>query len=171
MEGATRVKDIVQDLKGFARVESESKPANINDGLESAINIVWNEMKYKAALEKDLGDLPMTKCNIGQLNQVFMNILMNAAQAIDKWGEIRVKTWAAGNEIFISIADTGCGISPQILNRIYEPFFTTKEVGKGTGLGLSVSYDIVKKHGGYITVDSEPGKGTTFTICIPILHG
>ncbi len=169
MEGATRVKDIVQDLKGFARVESENKPANINDGLESAINIVWNEMKYKAALEKDLGELPLTKCNIGQLNQVFMNVLMNAAQAIDKWGEIRVKTWAEGGDIFISIADTGCGISPQILNRIYEPFFTTKEVGKGTGLGLSVSYDIVKKHGGYISVDSEPGKGTTFTICIPVV--
>ncbi|HWQ62633.1 MAG TPA: ATP-binding protein [Negativicutes bacterium] len=169
MEGATRVKDIVQDLKGFARVESENKPANINDGLESAINIVWNEMKYKAALEKDFGELPLTKCNIGQLNQVFMNILMNAAQAIDKWGEIRVKTWVEGGDIFVSIADTGCGISPQILNRIYEPFFTTKEVGKGTGLGLSVSYDIVKKHGGYIAVDSEPGKGTTFTICIPVV--
>ncbi len=171
MEGATRVKDIVQDLRGFARVEGESKPANINEGLESAINIVWNEMKYKAALEKDLGDLPMTKCNIGQLNQVFMNILMNAVQAIDKWGEIRVKTWATDKDIFISISDTGCGIPPQILNKIYEPFFTTKEVGKGTGLGLSVSYDIVKKHGGYITVDSEPGKGTTFTICIPIVSG
>lgn len=171
MEGANRVKEIVQDLKGFARVDIESKPANINDGLESAINIVWNEVKYKAALEKDFGHLPLTKCNIGQLNQVFMNILMNAAQSIEKWGEIRVKTWAEGGGIYISIVDTGCGIPPQNLNRIYEPFFTTKEVGKGTGLGLSVSYDIVKKHGGRISVDSEPGKGTTFTIRIPIVEG
>lgn len=171
LEGAGRVKDIVQDLKGFARVESESKPANINEGVESAINIVWNEMKYKASLDKEYGELPLTKCNIGQLNQVFMNVLVNATQAIDKWGEIRVKTWAEGGNIFVSIADTGCGIPPQLLNRIFEPFFTTKEVGKGTGLGLSVTYDIVKKHGGEIRVTSEPGQGTTFTIIIPIVSG
>ncbi len=171
MEGAGRVKDIVQDLKGFARVESESRPANINEGVESAINIVWNEMKYKASLAKDYGELPLTKCNIGQLNQVFMNVLVNATQAIDKWGEIKVKTWAEGGNIHVSISDTGCGIPPQLLNRIFEPFFTTKEVGKGTGLGLSVTYDIVKKHGGEIRVVSEPGQGTTFTIVIPIVSG
>lgn len=169
LEGAGRVKDIVQDLKSFARVESESKLANINEGVESAINIVWNEMKYKASLEKEFGELPLTKCNIGQLNQVFMNVLVNAAQAIDKWGEIRVKTWFEGGNIFVCISDTGCGIPPQMLNRIFEPFFTTKEVGKGTGLGLSVTYDIVKKHGGEIRVSSEPGKGTTFTIVIPVV--
>ncbi len=170
-EGADRVKDIVQDLKGFARVESESRPANINDGLESAINIVWNEVKYKAELTKQLGELPVTKCNIGQLNQVFMNILMNAAQAIDKWGKIVVKTWTEGGYIFVSIADTGCGIPPQIVSKIFEPFYTTKEVGKGTGLGLSVAYDIVKRHGGDISVISEPGKGSTFTIIIPVVAG
>lgn len=169
LEGAGRVKDIVQDLKGFARVESESKPANINEGVESAINIVWNEMKYKASLDKEFDELPLTKCNIGQLNQVFMNVLVNATQAIDKWGEIKVKTWAEGGNIFVSISDTGCGIPAQMLNRIFEPFFTTKEVGKGTGLGLSVTYDIVKKHGGEIRVASEPGRGTTFTIVIPVV--
>ncbi|MDT8899892.1 ATP-binding protein [Anaeroselena agilis] len=167
-EGAGRVKDIVQDLKGFARVESESRLANINEGVESAINIVWNEMKYKASLDRDYGELPLTKCNIGQLNQVFMNVLVNATQAIDKWGEIKVKTWADGGKIYISITDTGCGIPPQLLNRIFEPFFTTKEVGKGTGLGLSVTYDIVKRHGGEIRVTSESGQGTTFTIIIPV---
>jgi signal transduction histidine kinase len=171
LEGADRVKEIVQDLKGFARVESESRPANINDGLESAINIVWNEMKYKAELTKELGELPPTRCNIGQMNQVFMNILMNAVQAIDKWGKIAVKTWAEGGYIFVSIADTGCGIPPQVLNNIFEPFFTTKEVGKGTGLGLSVAYDIVKRHGGEISVTSAPGKGATFTIIIPVVAG
>ncbi|MDR7866691.1 MAG: ATP-binding protein [Sporomusaceae bacterium] len=171
LEGAGRVKDIVQDLKGFARVESESRPANINEGVESAINIVWNEMKYKASLDKDYGELPLTKCNIGQLNQVFMNVFVNATQAIDKWGEIKVKTWAEGGNIYVSISDTGCGIPPQLLNRIFEPFFTTKEVGKGTGLGLSVTYDIIKKHGGEIRVTSEPGQGTTFTIVIPIVAG
>ena len=171
LEGAGRVKDIVQDLKGFARVESESRPANINEGVESAINIVWNEMKYKASLNKDYGELPLTKCNIGQLNQVFMNVFVNATQAIDKWGEISVRTWAEGGNIYVSISDTGCGIPPQLLNRIFEPFFTTKEVGKGTGLGLSVTYDIVKKHGGEICVTSEPGQGTTFTIIIPIVSG
>jgi two-component system NtrC family sensor kinase len=126
-------------------------------------------MKYKASLEKEFGELPLTKCNIGQLNQVFMNVLVNAAQAIDKWGEIRVKTWFEGGNIFVCISATGCGIPPQMLNRIFEPFFTTKEVGKGTGLGLSVTYDIVKKHGGEIRVSSEPGKGTTFTIVIPVV--
>jgi len=168
-DGADRVKNIVQDLKGFAREADEKKPASINAGLESTINIIWNEIKYKAVLVKELGEIPMTMCNIGQLNQVFMNILVNAAQAIDKQGEIRVKTWVEADNIFVLIADNGSGIPPEILNRIFEPFFTTKEVGKGTGLGLSVSYDIIRKHGGTIKATSEVGKGTTFTIAIPIV--
>jgi len=168
-DGADRVKNIVQDLKGFARTEHERKPASINVGLESTINIIWNEIKYKATLVKEFGQIPTTLCNIGQLNQVFMNILVNAAQAINKQGEIRVKTWVDEDNIFVSIADTGGGIAPEILNRIFEPFFTTKDVGKGTGLGLSVSYDIIRKHGGTIKATSEVGKGTTFTITIPIV--
>ncbi len=170
LEGADRVKKIVQDLKNFSRVdESEFKTADINSGLESTINIVWNELKYKATLVKEYGDIPLTVCNPGQLNQVFMNLLVNAAHAIAKQGEILVRTWHEGRMINITISDTGFGISEENQKRIFEPFFTTKEVGKGTGLGLSIAYDIIKKHNGMIKVDSEVGKGTTFTISIPVV--
>jgi two-component system NtrC family sensor kinase len=145
LEGADRVKKIVQDLKNFSRVdESEFKTADINSGLESTINIVWNELKYKATLVKEYGDFPLTICNPGQLNQVFMNMLVNAAHAIEKQGEIRVKTWAEKGLINIAISDSGGGISEENQKRIFEPFFTTKEVGKGTGLGLSIAYDIIR---------------------------
>ena len=170
MEGADRVKTIVQDLKGFARINSDGcMLADINSGIESTINIIWNELKYKATIVKELGVIPFNKCNQGQLNQVFMNLLMNAVQAIETQGEVRVRTWEENEWIFVSVTDTGRGIASDVINRIFEPFFTTKEVGKGTGLGLSVSYDIIKKHGGEIMVESEVGKGTTFTVKIPIL--
>jgi two-component system NtrC family sensor kinase len=172
LDGADRVKKIVQDLKSFSRVdEAEYKLADINAGLESTINIVSNELKYKVTLIKEYGNIPQTKCRPGQLNQVFLNLLMNAAHAIDRVGEIRVKTWHERNHINIAISDTGCGIPEDIRRRIFEPFFTTKEVGKGTGLGLSIAYDIIKKHNGEITVDSAVGKGTTFTISIPDVEG
>jgi two-component system, NtrC family, sensor kinase len=172
LEGAERVKKIVQDLKSFSRLdESEYKPADINAGIESTINIVWNELKYKVTLIREYGDIPFTKCNLGQLNQVFMNILINAAQAIESQGEIKIKTWSEQNFIHIFISDTGRGISQEHLKRIFEPFFTTKDVGKGTGLGLSIAYDIVKKHNGEIHVESEVGKGTAFTIIIPVVEG
>lgn len=168
LDGAERIKKIVQDLKSFSRVdESEQKMADINAGIESTVNIVWNELKYKAVVKKDYGDIPQTKCNPGQLNQVFMNILVNAAHAIEKQGEIAIRTWCEDGFIHISISDTGSGIPEDRIPRIFEPFYTTKEVGKGTGLGLSIAYDIVKKHGGTIMVQSEVGKGTTFTVSIP----
>jgi len=171
LDGADRIKKIVQDLKSFSRVdESEMKMADINSGIESTINIVWNELKYKATLKKEYGDIPQTKCNPGQLNQVFMNMLVNAAHAIDKQGEIRIRTWTENDTIKVSIADTGSGIPKDKINRIFEPFFTTKEVGKGTGLGLSIAYDIVKKHNGEIAVESEVGRGTTFTVTVPIVE-
>ncbi len=171
LDGADRVKKIVQDLKSFSRVdEAEWKMADINAGIESTINIVWNELKYKAKVIKEYGDIPLTKCNPGQINQVFMNMLVNAAHAIEKQGEITVKTWHEDRNIFVSISDTGCGIPEDKISRIFEPFFTTKEVGKGTGLGLSIAYDIVKKHNGDITVESEIGKGTTFTVKIPVVE-
>ena len=171
LEGAERVKKIVQDLKSFSRVdESEHKSVDINAGIESTINIVWNELKYKATVKKKYGDIPPTKCNAGQLNQVFMNILVNAAHAIERQGEITVKTWHEAGNIFVSVSDTGKGIPQENLNRIFEPFYTTKEVGKGTGLGLSIAYDIVKKHNGDIIVESEVGKGTTFTVKIPVVE-
>lgn len=170
LDGADRVRKIVQDLKSFSRVdEAESKEANLVECLESTINIVWNELKYKATLHKEYGDIPLTVCNPQQLNQVFMNLLMNAAQAIESHGEVTVRCRHANGSIFVSVTDTGCGIPRDDLNRLFEPFFTTKVVGKGTGLGLSISYDIVAKHNGDITVESEVGRGTTFTVRIPVV--
>ncbi|WP_346353962.1 ATP-binding protein [Azotosporobacter soli] len=168
LDGADRVKKIVQDLKSFARFDDVRKISNVNEGIESTVNIIWNELKYKAAVEKDLGVIPDINCNLGQLNQVFMNLLLNAVQAIEGSGRIAIRSWQEGKFIFISVSDTGKGIEPEAINRIFEPFYTTKEIGEGTGLGLSVSYDIVKKHGGEISVASELGQGTTFTIKLPI---
>jgi PAS domain S-box-containing protein len=171
LDGTGRVKSIVQNFKSFSRIDqAEIQLADINECLETTINIVWNELKYKATLEKHLGNIPRTWCNPGQINQVFVNILVNAAQAIEKHGIIHVKTWRDNGAIKIAIRDTGCGIPPERLNRIFEPFYTTKEVGRGTGLGLSIVYDIVKKHNGEIAVQSEVNKGTTFTVAIPILE-
>lgn len=169
LEGAERVRSIVQGLKNFSRIDqAEFQDADINECLESTIRIAWNEIKYKARLNKDLGELPKTFCYPQQLNQVFLNILVNAAHAIEKEGVIDVKTWAVRDEIFISISDDGCGIPEANLARLFEPFFSTKEVGKGTGLGLSISYDIMKKHDGRIEVRSRLGEGTTFVLRLPV---
>ena len=172
MNGADRVKEIVQNLKSFSRLdEAEYKMADINAGLESTLAIVWNELKYKATVRKEYGDIPLTRCNLGELNQVFMNLLVNAAQAIETKGEIIVRTGRENGFIFVTIADNGCGIPADKLHRIFEPFFTTKAVGKGTGLGLSIAYDIVKKHNGELSVQSEPGMGTIFRVMIPVVNG
>jgi len=171
LDGVERVRKIVQNLKSFSRVDqSDYSLTDINQCLDDTLNIIWNELKYKCTVTKDYGDLPRIRCYPQQLNQVFMNLLVNAAQAIESQGEIVITTRASETEITIAIADTGAGISPENLNRIFEPFFTTKEVGKGTGLGLSITYDIVtKKHGGRIEVASEPGKGTTFVVVLPVI--
>jgi PAS domain S-box-containing protein len=169
LEGAERVRKIVSDLKTFSRVEEEAYMIeDINAALDSTITIVWNEIKYKAELVKEFGELPLTSCNISHLNQVFMNLLVNAAQAIEKWGKITVRTWTQGDDIYVSVADTGNGIPEKDRKLIFEPFFTTKLAGKGTGLGLSISSDIVRRHNGDITVKSKVGEGTTFTVRIPI---
>jgi two-component system NtrC family sensor kinase len=169
LEGAVRVMKIVQNLKSFSRLdEAEWQLANINDCLESTLNIVWNELKYKAEVKKEYGLLPDVKCNPGQLNQVFMNLLVNAANSIEKQGDIGVRTWCDDRDLYIAVSDTGCGIPEEIRERIFDPFFTTKEIGKGTGLGLSISYDIIKKHGGEITVESEVGKGSLFRVRLPL---
>lgn len=172
IDGTVRVHEIVKNLKSFARIdEAEIKEADLNEELETTLKIVWNELKYKCKVVKNFGDIPLTYCNPGQLNQVFMNLLVNAAQAIEDKGEIRIETKTDGSRIHIEIADTGKGISQQHLQRIFDPFFTTKPVGKGTGLGLSISYGIIQKHNGTIDVTSEPGKGTTFSITLPIDEG
>jgi PAS domain S-box-containing protein len=172
LDGADRVKTIVQNLTSFSRVDqAEAKAADINACIDSTLNIVWNELKYKTTVKKEYSVLPRTRCYPQQLNQVFMNLLVNAGQAIEKQGEITIRTWRQEGSIFASVSDTGMGISENNLSRIFEPFFTTKEVGKGTGLGLSITYDIVKKHNGDIMVRSEVGKGTTFTVKIPVVSG
>jgi len=169
-DGLNRVTKIVQDLKDFSRVDqAEHQLANLNESLESTLNVVCNEIKYKAEVVRELGNIPQVECVPAQINQVFMNLLVNAAQAIEQRGTITLRSGAAGEQVWFEIADTGKGMSPEIQNRIFEPFYTTKPVGKGTGLGLSISYDIiVKKHGGHIEVNSEPGKGTTFRITLPL---
>ncbi len=169
-EGITRVKEIVQDLKDFAHVgETEREVVDLHEGLDSTLNIVWNELKYKAEVVKEYGDLPRVECVPSQINQVFMNLLVNAAQAIDGFGTITVRTAAAGCEhVWVEIADTGKGIEPSDLKRVFDPFFTTKPVGRGTGLGLSLSYNIVRQHGGTIDVRSEVGVGTSFRVTLPV---
>lgn len=169
VEGTTRVKEIVQGLRSFARLdESELKEANINDGIEATLRMIWNELKYKCQVHKKLGQLPSIRCYPGQLNQVLLNLLVNAAQAIPEQGEITIETEATDKHIVIQISDTGTGIAPEHLSKLFTPFFTTKPVGHGTGLGLSVSYGIVQKHNGTIEAQSEVGKGTTFIIRLPI---
>jgi two-component system NtrC family sensor kinase len=169
IEGADRVRGIVQNLKSFSRVdESEVKRADINQCLESTIAIAWNEIKYKGEVVKEFGDLPLLRCYPQQLNQVFLNLIVNAAHAIERQGIITVRTRVDGDLVRVAVSDTGCGIAPEVMSRIFEPFFTTKEVGKGTGLGLSISYDIVSKHGGTIEVESSPGNGSTFQVTLPL---
>lgn len=169
-DGAGRVRSIVQDLKSFSRVDqAECALIDLNETLETTINIAWNEIKYVATLNRELGDVPRINCYPQQLNQVFLNLLVNAAHALEgNQGTITVRTWNEGNDVLVSVADTGCGIPDEIQKRIFEPFFTTKDVGKGTGLGLSISYDIIRKHGGEITVESAVGRGTIFTVRLPV---
>jgi PAS domain S-box-containing protein len=167
-EGTERIKKIVQDLKDFAHPgEDKPKFADINKNMDSTVNVVWNELKYKADVAKDYGELPRVQCYPQLLNQVFMNLLVNAAQSIEKHGRIRIKTRADNGYVEIKISDTGPGIPKENLHRIFDPFYTTKDVGKGTGLGLNVAYNIIKKHHGKIDVKSDVGKGTTFTVRIP----
>ena len=167
VEGSRRVRKIVQDLKTFARADTgEFQQANINSILDSALNIVWNQLKYTCTVVKEYGEVPQIQCNSNQLVQVFINMLVNAGQAIEKGkqGSIRLRTYSTQDMAFVEIADNGRGIPPRDLNRIYDPFFTTKPIGQGTGLGLSISYSLIKNHGGKIRVGSEVGVGTTFTV-------
>lgn len=170
-EGINRVKQIVQDLKDFSHVDSSAwSVVDLRRGLDSTLNIVHNEIKYKAEVIKEYGALPLVECLAAQINQVFTNLLVNAAQAIEERGTIWVRTGQAGAWLWVEIEDNGKGIAPEHLGRIFEPFFTTKPVGKGTGLGLSVSYGIVEKHGGRIEVTSELGKGTRFRVWLPVVR-
>lgn len=170
LDGAGRVRRIVQDLKNFSRVDqAETALIDLNEALETTINIAWNELKYIADLHREFGDIPRISCFPQQLNQVFLNLLVNAAHALgETHGDITVHTELQDDQVLVRVSDTGCGMPEEVQRRIFEPFFTTKEVGKGTGLGLSISYDIIKKHGGSIEVQSEVGRGTTFTVRLPV---
>jgi PAS domain S-box-containing protein len=168
-DGLDRVRRIVQDLKDFAHAgEAHWQRADLVRGLESTLNVVRNEIKYKAEVVKRYQSLPDVDCMPSQLNQVFMNLLVNAAHAIADHGTITVACGTQDDEVWVEITDTGCGMTPEVAERVFDPFFTTKPVGQGTGLGLSVSYSIVKRHGGRIEVASAPGYGTTFRIWLPI---
>jgi signal transduction histidine kinase len=174
-EGLERVRQIVQDLKDFSRIDSnqEWQMADLHRGLDSTLNIVASELRYKAEVVKNYGELPQVECLPSQLNQVFMNLLTNAAQAMGpERGTITVATGtrkgAKGDCVWVRVSDTGSGIRPEHLSKIFDPFFTTKPVGQGTGLGLALCHGIVRKHHGRIEVQSELGRGTTFTITLPV---
>ena len=177
-DGADRVRRIVQNLKEFSHVhEKEWQWADLHKGIESTLTVVWNEIKYKAEVKKEYGSLPEVYCLASQLNQVIMNLLVNAAQAIETQGTITIRTGTlsvtddALPSVWIEVADTGKGIAPENLKRVFEPFFTTKPVGKGTGLGLSLAWGIVQKHHGTLEVQSEVGVGTTFRMTLPVKCG
>jgi signal transduction histidine kinase len=173
-EGISRVRQIVQDLKDFSHVDSlqEWQVVQLHQGIDSTLNVVGSELRYKAEVVKEYGEVPEIECLSSQINQVVMNLVVNAAHAMgDRGGErgrIVIRTGSADGEAWFEVADNGSGIPKDVLPRIFDPFFTTKPIGKGTGLGLSLSYGIVQKHGGRITVDSEVGRGTTFRVTLPL---
>jgi signal transduction histidine kinase len=167
--GVGQISELVLNLKDFSRMDTvATETVNLNECIESALNIGRNVLKYRIEIIRDFGDLPGITCSPSQLNQVFLNLFTNAAQAIEGNGRLTIKTWHADRGIQISIADTGKGISPEHLTRIFDPFFTTKPVGEGTGLGLAISHQIIQKHGGDIRVESSPGTGTRFHIHLPL---
>ncbi len=169
-DGARRTRDIVLGLRNFSRLEeAQLKEVDIHEGLDNTLRLLTGEIKNRIQIEKNYGSLPLVLCYPSQLNQVFMNILSNAAQAIEGSGTIWIDTEAPdGESIKITIRDSGRGMSKATVEKIFDPFFTTKSMGRGTGLGLSISYGIIQKHGGDIHVESEPGKGTEFVIILPI---
>ncbi len=170
-EGATRTAEIVRGLRNFSRIdEQEQKLADLHQGLDSTLLLLRNPVKGRIEVVKDWGDLPQTLCHPGQLNQVFLNVLSNASQAIEGQGQIRITTRhdRHNNRLTISFKDTGKGMTEEVKKRLFEPFFTTKEVGSGTGLGLSISFGIIESHGGHIDVHSHVGEGTEFVLTLPV---
>lgn len=168
-EGAERVKKIVNDLRSFARNDDNTMgPTDLNQVLESSLNIAWNELKYKATIVKELGEIPSIEANASKLSQVFINMLVNAAHALPAQGTVTVRSSVKDGVVTASISDTGSGIKPENLSKLFDPFFTTKPVGQGTGIGLNIAYNIVKQHGGDVRVESTVGEGTTFYVDFPI---
>jgi CheY-like chemotaxis protein/two-component sensor histidine kinase len=174
-EGAERVRNIVRDLRTFSRGDDDRRgPVDVKRVIDSAVTLVWNQIRHAARLTVDIGALPLVHAHESRLAQVFVNLLVNAAQAIGggdaESNEIRIRGTAdAEGRVTVAVSDTGCGIPPQDLKRVFDPFFTTKSVGMATGLGLSICQGIVSELGGEISVESEVGKGTTFRVVLPPL--
>ena len=168
VSGLDQISEMVLNLKDFSRLDRKKvDKVNLNDGLDSALMIAQNTLKHKVEVIKKYGDIPPIACALSQINQVFLNLLVNAAQAIEEWGMITLTTMAKGDHVEVTIEDDGSGIPTEALPHIFEPFFTTKDVGEGTGLGLAISYQIIEQHGGTISAQSEVGQGTRFTISLP----
>jgi signal transduction histidine kinase len=173
-EGITRVGAIVGAMREFGHPPTTEKgPVQLNDALRNTLVVAMNEYKYVSDVETDLGNLPPVICNGGDINQVFLNLIVNAAHSIQERGPARgaihIRTAVDGDDVVVSIADTGCGIPDDVAARIFDPFFTTKEVGRGTGQGLAITRAlVVDRHGGTITFDTELGRGTTFHVRLPI---
>jgi two-component system, NtrC family, sensor kinase len=170
-EGAERIKSVVQNLRTFSRLdEAEIKAVDLHEGIDSTVRLLSRYYSGgRIKLVREYGELPLVDCYAGQLNQVWMNLLANAAQAVEQagGGEVSIQTYVERETAMVAVSDTGVGIAPEHLRKIFDPFFTTKPVGEGTGLGLSVTYSIVERHGGFIRVRSQPGKGTTFVVGLP----
>jgi len=168
IEGAEQVKGITDDLRRFSR-DDRDEPilADLNESLELSLRIARNELKYNTEVQCDLGEIPRILCRPGEIQQVFVNLLINASHAIGDKGIVRVSSSQEDGHVVVRISDTGCGIPEELRDRVFEPFFTTKEPGKGTGVGLSVAREILHAHGGTIGVESAEGRGTTFTLRLP----
>lgn len=168
-EGVGRIRTIVGALKYFAHEDDAGmREADLNQGIDSTVLVAHNEIKYKARVDISFAELPKVVCNISLINQVVMNLLINAAHAIEDSGTISIRTGAEGHWVWFEIKDNGCGMAPDIVERLFDPFFTTKPAGKGTGLGLPLSYNIIKKHNGRIEVQTTPGTGTAFRVWLPV---
>jgi signal transduction histidine kinase len=169
LSGGTRIKEITNSMKGYVRDSQEEKDVFVKELIEQTLSIAWNQIKYNCTVEKQFDSNAPVKLVPSSFNQVLLNIMVNASHAMEGMeGKLIIHTYDKDDSVFIDITDTGCGIEEENLNRIFEPFFTTKPVGQGTGLGMSISYEIVTSAGGAIDVQSEVGKGTTFTIRLPI---
>jgi len=167
--GTERIKDITQGLKGYAYSGEQTTLTDINECIESTLKMVWNELKYHCTIDKSLAEIPRIECIGGQINQVFMNLFINAAHAMNgSNGQLYIESKQVEDNIQVTVSDNGCGIEKEHLKHIFDPFFTTKPVGEGTGLGMSICYDIIKKHGGDISIKSELGEGTTVKVLIPL---
>jgi signal transduction histidine kinase len=168
-EGAKRTSEIVKGLRNFSRLDQNVfLSADINESLDSCLVLLNNSYKNRIKIVRQFAEIPEVDCLPGQINQVFMNILSNAIQAVPDEGTIFVRTWPVDNMVKISIRDTGTGMTDEVQKKIFDPFFTTKGVGKGTGLGMSISFGIIQKHNGRIELFSKPGAGSEFVITLPV---